>query len=251
MAIGQGANEFTPLELANYVATLANGGKRMRPYLVQQIEDREGKVVARFGPSVVHTADVSRQTMETVREAMAGVTAPGGTASWLFHDLPVKVAAKTGTAQSGRKRGGVELYHGVFIAFAPVEKPEIAFAGIIEYGYHGSESSGPVAKDVFMEYFGFNKDKKQGAAERDAGQEAAGSEDAGGQAAAAQRPAAQSRPQQSSPPVSQPAPGGPTPAPPPQNQVPAGDEPGAGQPPGEEQPPPGPVQPPGGEQTTP
>lgn len=158
MSIGQGSNEFTPIELANCVAALANGGKRMRPFLVQRIEDHQGRVVTHFGPKVVHRVKVSERTMATVWDAMIKVTEPGGTASWLFHNFPVKVAAKTGTAESGR---GKEQYHGLFVAFAPAEKPEIAFAGIIEYGYHGSESAGLVAKEVFTQYFGLNKDDKQ------------------------------------------------------------------------------------------
>ncbi len=154
MSFGQGGNEFTPLGLANYVATLANGGKVMRPYLVERVETPDGKVVARFGPKVVHRVDVSEKSMELTREAMVRVCEPGGTAYWIFGDFPVKVAAKTGTAESGR---GKDLYHGLFVAFAPADDPEIAFAGIIEYGYHGSESVGPVAKEVFQEYFGLNK----------------------------------------------------------------------------------------------
>ncbi|MGB9792488.1 MAG: penicillin-binding protein 2, partial [Thermacetogeniaceae bacterium] len=81
MAFGQGSNEYTPIGLANYVAALANGGKRMRPYLVQRIEDADGKVVARFGPKVVHRVDVSEKTLETVKKAMREVTGgEGGTA---------------------------------------------------------------------------------------------------------------------------------------------------------------------------
>lgn len=157
MAFGQGGNEYTPLGLANYVATLANGGKVMRPYLVERIETQDGKVVARFGPDVVHRVNVSEKTMDLTREAMTRVCEPGGTAYWIFNDIPIKVAAKTGTAESGR---GKDLYHGVFVAFAPAENPEIAFAGIVEYGYHGSESVAPVAKEVFKEYFGLNKKEK-------------------------------------------------------------------------------------------
>ena len=59
------------------------------------------------------------------------------------------MAAKTGTAEYAQKQ-----YHGVFIAFAPADNPEIAFAGIIEDGYHGSTSAGPVCRDVFKAYFG-------------------------------------------------------------------------------------------------
>ncbi|HAA90782.1 MAG: Penicillin-binding protein 2, peptidoglycan glycosyltransferase MrdA [Thermoanaerobacterales bacterium 50_218] len=158
MAIGQGSNEFTPIELVTYVATIANGGKRMRPYLVQRIEDSKGNPVVSFGPEVVHQVSVSPKTLELVKEAMVEVTAPGGTAYWLFKDFPLKVAAKTGTAESGRGKGE---YHGVFVAFAPADHPEIAFAGVIEYGYHGSESAGIVARDVFAKYFGLDQEAEK------------------------------------------------------------------------------------------
>jgi penicillin-binding protein 2 len=88
---------------------------------------------------------------------MKAVTAEGGTASFLFTNFPanISVASKTGTAQTGRV-GDISLseFHGVFIAFAPADDPKIAFAGVIEYGQHGSESAGYVAKDVFEQYFG-------------------------------------------------------------------------------------------------
>jgi penicillin-binding protein 2 len=88
---------------------------------------------------------------------MQKVTEGSGTASFLFANFPpnIPVAAKTGTAQTGRV-GDMTLseFHGVFIAYAPADNPQVAFAGVIEYGQHGSESVGWVAKDVFEQYFG-------------------------------------------------------------------------------------------------
>ncbi len=235
MAFGQGSNEYTPIGLANYVATLANGGNRMRPYLVQRIEDQNGKVVARFGPQQVSRVTISEKTMATVREAMKGVTAPGGTAYWIFNDFPVKVAAKTGTAESGRKDN---LYHAVFVAFAPADKPEIAFAGIIECGSHGSESMGPVAREVFKEYFGMNRPQQP--------QEQQAVTGAGNNPPARRQPAQTGQPRAQQPPVtgSRPEPGT-TPAQPPQQPPGNGTAPPSG---GQEpvtQPPSG-SQPPGG-----
>ncbi len=154
MAIGQGANAFTPIELVNYVAALANNGQRLQPYLVQRIEDRDGKVVARFGPQVAHTAQVDSQIMATVRQALAGSTDPEGTSGALFYNYPIKVAAKTGTAETG---GMLDLTNGLFVAYAPVDNPTIAFAGVIETAHHGSDSAGLVGKAVFDQYFGLNK----------------------------------------------------------------------------------------------
>jgi penicillin-binding protein 2 len=157
MSFGQGANEFTPLGLANYVAAIANGGKLMRPYLVQRIESPDGKVVSENKPVEIRRLDASAENLATVRQGMLQVTQSGGTAYGIFNDLPFKVAAKTGTAESG---WGKDVYHGVFVAFAPADDPQIAFAGIIEEGYHGSTSVGPVANDVFKEYFGVNNESE-------------------------------------------------------------------------------------------
>lgn len=155
MSFGQGANEFTPIGLANYTAAIANGGKVMRPYLVQRIESPEGKVISEFKPHTLHQIDASAENLAMVREGMKKVAESGGTAYSVFSDFPIKVAAKTGTAESGWAK---DVYHGVFIAFAPADNPEIAFAGIIEEGHHGSTSAGPIAKEVFKEYFGLNKE---------------------------------------------------------------------------------------------
>lgn len=158
MSFGQGANEFTPIGLANYVATIANGGKLMRPYLVQRIESSDGQVVAEFEPYQVDQIDASQENLALIREAMKGVAQSGGTAYSVFYDFPIEVGAKTGTAESG---WGKEIYHGVFVAFAPADDPQIAFAGIIEEGYHGSTSAGPIAKAVFEKYFGLAKDDEK------------------------------------------------------------------------------------------
>jgi len=155
--IGQGYNQYSIIQMANYVAALANGGKRYKPYTVERIIAPDGKTVKEFAPQLVYEATVSAQTILETQKAMQAVTAPGGTAYSLFKHFPehIKVAAKTGTAQPGRA-GYVKNkdYDGLFIAFAPADNPQIAFAGVIEHGYSGSGSIGLVAKAVFEEYFG-------------------------------------------------------------------------------------------------
>jgi penicillin-binding protein 2 len=162
LSFGQGANEFTPVGLANYVAAIANGGKLMRPYLVQRIESPDGRVISEFGPHQLDQIDASQENLALVCEAMKRVAQSGGTAYGVFHDFPIEVGAKTGTAESG---WGKEIYHGVFVAFAPADDPEIAFAGIIEEGYHGSTSAGPIARAVFEKYFGLDEDEEEGSQE--------------------------------------------------------------------------------------
>lgn len=157
MSIGEGDNDYTVLQLANYVATLANGGHRMKPYMVSRIYDQEGNTVKTFKPEVVKEIDILPETISETKRAMLSVAQPGGTAYFLFSNFPqeIQVGAKTGTA-AARHVGGTSTdeYNGVFVAFAPYDDPEIAFAGIVEYGNHGSESAGLVAKDVFEQYFG-------------------------------------------------------------------------------------------------
>jgi len=157
MSIGQGSNNYTVLQLANYAATIANGGKRMKPFVVKKVVSPSGKVLLENRPQVVGEADVSPETLDEVRKAMLQVTQSGGTAYGIFSAIPstVKVAAKTGTAQTGRKGDKKnEEFHGIFVAFAPFDDPEIAFAGVVEYGQRGSTSAGLIARDLFEQYFG-------------------------------------------------------------------------------------------------
>ena len=157
-AIGQGYNAYTPLQLANYVATIVNGGKHYRPYIVDKITDPvTGQVVLQNQPKVLNTVSVSPDDLEVVKEGMARVTKGEGTASFLFADVPeFSGGGKTGTAQIGSKDTiAGELYNGMFVAFAPYDHPQIAFAGVVEYGGHGGETAGLVAKAAFMKYFGW------------------------------------------------------------------------------------------------
>lgn len=157
MSMGQGYNLYTPLQLANYVATIANGGKRMKPYLVDSIISPDGKLIKKFQPVVEDQLSVSPEMLEEVRKGMRSVIEPGGTAYSIFKDFPpeLQVAGKTGTAQTGLPGDDKNSdYHGLFVAFAPYDNPQVAFAGIIEYGYHGGSSVGLVAKAVFEQYFG-------------------------------------------------------------------------------------------------
>ncbi len=157
MSIGQGYNNFTVMQLANYVSTIANGGYRMKPYLVDRIEDSQGRIIEQHEPEVSFNISDPAAIIPWTKRAMTAVTEPGGTAYSLFASFPdsIKVGAKTGTAESGRAGdSALKDVHGVFIAFAPADNPEIAFAGLVEYGYSGYGSSGIVCKALFEQYFG-------------------------------------------------------------------------------------------------
>lgn len=156
IGIGQGYNQYTMIQMANYVATLTNGGKHYQPYTVQKIISASGETIEEFSPRLLSTVAMSPDTLAETRKAMTTVTDPGGTAYSLFKHFPanIKVGAKTGTAQPGRV-GYVKNkdFDGLFIAFAPADNPQIAFAGVIEHGWSGSGSIGLVAKAVFEAYF--------------------------------------------------------------------------------------------------
>lgn len=148
MSIGQGASYYTPLQLANYVAVIANGGTLYQPYLVQEIRSAKGKILQQQEPEIVRKVPVSDKNLATLREGMRAVAQPGGTAAGLFGNFPVAVAAKTGTAQVFGKDN-----HGLFVGFAPYDKPQVAVAAVVEYGGHGGSSAGVVGKDVLAAYF--------------------------------------------------------------------------------------------------
>ncbi|HWQ42127.1 MAG TPA: penicillin-binding protein 2 [Desulfosporosinus sp.] len=161
-SIGQGDASFTPLQLANYTATIVNGGKHFRPYVVDKLLDPiTGKTFLENQPKVLNQVSVSPEILDQVKQGMrAVVTGSGsnaGTAQFIFADLPEFTGgAKTGTAQQGNVGSSLEnVFNGMFVAFAPYDKPQIAFAGVVEYGEHGGETAGYVAKAAFKKYFGW------------------------------------------------------------------------------------------------
>lgn len=157
MAIGQGYSYYTPLQAAQAVATIANRGVRMQPHLVDKIVNYQGETVYQWEPRIMDEIAVSDYALDILYEGMVSVTQQGGTAYSVFGNYPVTVAAKTGTAQTGLVGDDKnEDYHGWFIAFAPAEDPQVAFAGMVEYGFHGYSSAGAVCKAAFDAYFGFD-----------------------------------------------------------------------------------------------
>lgn len=146
-AIGQSDNAFTPMQLATYAATIANDGVRLRTHFVDKITDfAEEEVILNNGePEVVETVGVSTENMEIVQTGMRQVVT-SGTASDVFKDYGIAVAAKTGTAENSGSD------HVTFIAYAPYDNPEVAVAVVIEHGGKGQYSMG-VAKAMFDAYF--------------------------------------------------------------------------------------------------
>ena len=146
-SIGQSDNLITPLQLANYVATIANGGTRYKPHLVKTVKDfQTGEVLLNKESEIEAEIGISDETLNAVKKGMKKVTEEG-TASAVFKDFFIKIAGKTGTAEVSRGSNT-----GVFVAFAPYDDPQIAIAIVIEHGTAGYLAA-PVAKAVFEEYF--------------------------------------------------------------------------------------------------
>ncbi|MCB0339123.1 MAG: penicillin-binding protein 2, partial [Bdellovibrionales bacterium] len=163
VAIGQGAVTVTPLQLARAVATLANGGNVLKPYIVSRIISNDGHLLDEFAPTVIRGIDVDPGILAKVRESLVGVVNdPRGTGKRARLDDPeIIVAGKTGTAQVvslGKESSHEHLQdHAWFVAYAPADDPEIVVSVLIENGGHGGVAAAPVAHDMFQAYFSGRK----------------------------------------------------------------------------------------------
>lgn len=147
-AIGQSFTLVTPIQMAVLLSEVANGGIRYQPYVVSRIDNADGTPAEIFGPKKVGVLQISKSVMDIIRNGLHDVTAEGGTAGDLFKDMPIQVAGKTGTAETG---AGTE--HGWFIAYAPYDKPRIVIVAVVEHGSFGAGSAGPIVRDMLNEYF--------------------------------------------------------------------------------------------------
>jgi penicillin-binding protein 2 len=158
-AIGQ-SQQFTPIELAQYVATIANNGIKLQPHLLKAIvpSDMQShlspdtKPIKVFQPTIQADLHINPTYLKLAQQGMYGVVnSPLGTAYYPFLGSPYKVAGKTGTAQifmHGRKE-----YNSVFIAYAPYNHPEVAVAVMVPGGGYGSETAAPIARQMLDAYF--------------------------------------------------------------------------------------------------
>ncbi|MCQ2428267.1 MAG: hypothetical protein MJ137_07720 [Clostridia bacterium] len=148
-AIGQGYNRFTPLQLANYTSMIVDGGKRYSLHLLNEVKDFGGKTVYSASPELAASFEIGRQTTDTIKDAMSKVVEENSTVT-AFDGFAVRVGGKTGTAQvTGQSSNAV------FIAFAPLEKPEITVSCVLERGAHGTNAARSI-RSVMEKYFGYN-----------------------------------------------------------------------------------------------
>lgn len=147
-AIGQGFQLVTPLQAAMIVSEVANGGIQYKPFIVSRIDNLDGTPYKIFAPEQTGTLEVSKTTLDLIREGMRNVAEESGTAGSLFAGFPVQVAGKTGTAENFSGRD-----HGWFVAFAPYDHPRIVIAVLTEQGGFGASSSGPIVRAMLEEFF--------------------------------------------------------------------------------------------------
>ena len=154
-AIGQSDNLFTPLQLANYCATIANGGTRMKPYMIKSVLSADmSEIIFETEPEVVNTLNVSKKNLDIVKQGMREVVLYSG-CNYYFQDCIVDAAGKTGTSQVKKQTDSGETVvcnNGFFISFAPYDDPEIAIAIVAENGQTGSKTS-QAAVPVYNYYF--------------------------------------------------------------------------------------------------
>lgn len=153
-SIGQGINQYSPLQLMSYITTLANGGTRYSLNLVDKVTTTDGKVIEQVEPKILSQIKLKESTLTAVKEGMRRANdADQGTAAGTFNSFPIPSAGKTGTADyNNNQREFGRSPYATYVSFAPVDKPEIAFVGAIYDGGHGSYTA-PVAKAAYEAYF--------------------------------------------------------------------------------------------------
>ena len=167
-AIGQSYNNFTPMQIAKYISSIANGGTVVKPTIIKTILNSDGTEVPREEIEkytneklgIENTDDgiqINPENINVAKEGMRMATSEaGGTAYNIFKNFQVEVAGKTGSAEAGKDSNNNDLVDAWFVCFAPFENPEVAVVVMIENGGHGNYAA-EVARDVLTQYFGMNE----------------------------------------------------------------------------------------------
>ena len=174
VAIGQGYNLATPLQMAQVAAVIANGGQLFEPQVVEKVESPAGEVLYQSAPSLQSRLDVSPATIALVRKALRGVVNEAKGTGRGAQVPSLEVAGKTGTAQvvaqekekrAKEKRGKISPHlrnHAWFVAFAPVDDPQIAVAVLVEHGGSGGAVAAPLARRFLAACFPENAEEVVG-----------------------------------------------------------------------------------------
>jgi penicillin-binding protein 2 len=162
IAIGQGFNLATPIQMAVLAGAVANGGKRYRPIILNRIQMEDGQIIRENKPKLIGKIPVSRSTLDLVKLGLwRVVNGENGTARGSRLE-DIEISGKTGTTQVISRKEDDPLpeedvpihlrAHAWFIAYAPSEKPTIAVAVVVEHGEHGSGAAAPIAKEMIKTY---------------------------------------------------------------------------------------------------
>jgi penicillin-binding protein 2 len=158
LAVGQGDLQADPLQMAVAYATIANGGKVVRPHLGQRIEDSDGRVVQEFETPVRRRLPINPEYRQAILDGLhSAASSPGGTSQPVFKDFPIPVAGKTGTAEKGLGRADQSWY----VALAPYPKPRYVVAVTDEAGGFGAETAAPDARRILAALFGIKGEEKK------------------------------------------------------------------------------------------
>lgn len=153
-AIGQSINSYTPAQMTKYISTLANGGTLYRLHMVDHVQDPDGSLYAQTEEVVENVTEFKQENLDAVYYGMSLVTTGSrGTLRTAFHDLPVAVAAKTGTAEEDKNRSS----HTWFVCFAPYDDPQIAITVMIPFGEGSGTPAPEVAKAIIRAYLGLDQ----------------------------------------------------------------------------------------------
>ena len=152
-AIGQSINSYTPAQVTKYISTLANGGTLYKLHMVDHVQNPDGTLHSEVGETVENVIEFKEENLQTVYHGMWLVTnGSKGTLRGVFDDLPIDVAAKTGTAEEDKNRSS----HTWFVCFAPYDDPQIAITVMIPFGEGSGTPAPAVAKAIIKEYLGLD-----------------------------------------------------------------------------------------------
>ncbi|WP_317368506.1 penicillin-binding transpeptidase domain-containing protein [uncultured Tyzzerella sp.] len=157
-SIGQAYNNYTASIIVKYTATLANGGYRYSLHFLDKIADNNGNILEEYEPILEHKINIAPENLKAIHNGMYRVTTGShGTLTKAFKDFPVKVAAKSGTAQENLKYNN----HNVYIGFAPYDDPQIAISVFIPYGDDSYSPAPKITKKILEEYLALNKEPEK------------------------------------------------------------------------------------------
>lgn len=167
-AIGQSGSSYTPIQLANYIATIANGGKLNKVSLIKSVDNEVAGTSESLADISKYTSEytgvnfeekdlnINSEYIDAIKKGMLSVTSEtGGTSYIVFKNSDIQVAGKTGTAQVPNGNN-----NGIFVGFAPYDNPKIAVVAVIEHGGEGTYTAN-VVKPIMEEYFNIDKESKQ------------------------------------------------------------------------------------------